>query len=65
MIIAFSDLLDGIRKRKADLGIVNTPESTEAMRNRGITRTPAKREMLKRIDERAAAAGKNAPKAYY
>lgn len=53
MIISLSDLLNGIRQRKADLGIIDTPERTEAMRNDGDRRTARKRDMLARIDKRA------------
>ena len=65
MIITLSDLLSGIRERKAALGIVDTPERTESMRNRGTRRTPEKRAMLARIEERARAAGIEPLKAYY
>ncbi|MDH2131287.1 hypothetical protein N5J77_09150 [Sphingobium yanoikuyae] len=53
MIITLSDLLSGIRDRKVQLGIVDTPERTEAMRNKGCNRTPQKRAMLARIGARA------------
>ena len=56
MIITLSDLLAGIRERKAELGIVDTPDRTEQMRNAGSRRTDSKRAMLERIDERARAA---------
>ena len=39
MIITLSDLLAGIRERKAALGIIDTPERTDAMRNSGSRRT--------------------------
>lgn len=57
MIVALADLLAGIRDRKALLGIVDTAERTEAMRNNGRRRTPEKRAMLARIDARADAVG--------
>lgn len=57
MIITLSDLLAGIRERKAALGIIDTPERTEQMRNTGSRRTASKRAILERIDERASAAG--------
>ncbi|WP_059151061.1 hypothetical protein [Novosphingobium barchaimii] len=53
MIITLSDLLKGIRERKAALGIIDTPERTDAMRNRGSQRTQRKRAMLARIEDRA------------
>lgn len=55
--ISLDDLLAGIRERKAALGIVDSPELTDAMRNSGERRTARKRAMLARIDERARAAG--------
>ncbi len=65
MIITLSDLLSGIRDRKALLGIVDTPERTEAMRNKGCNRTPKKRVMLARVDARARDAGVEPLKAYF
>lgn len=65
MIISLSDLLDCIRRRKAELGIVETEERTDAMRNSGARRTPGKRAMLARIDERARDAGVTPLKARY
>lgn len=53
MIITLSDLLTGIRERKAALGIIDTPERTDAMRNSGSRRTARKRAMLARIEERS------------
>lgn len=46
-----------VEARKAKLGIVFTPEETEAMRNKGERRTPEKRELLRRIAKRAKSAG--------
>jgi len=57
MNIALADLLGGIRDRKALLGIVDTIERTEAMRNNGRRRTPEKLAMLARIDARTHAVG--------
>ncbi len=65
MIVPLSDFLAGIRERKAELGIIDTPERTEAMRNTGARRTPQKRAMLKRMDERASDAGVVPPKANF
>jgi len=61
MIIALADLLAGIRGRKALLGIVDTVERTETMRNNGRRRTPEKRAMLACIDVRAHAVGVKPP----
>ncbi|MFC3441204.1 hypothetical protein ACFOKF_08330 [Sphingobium rhizovicinum] len=57
MEITLADLLTGVRERKALLGIVETAERTEAMQNNGRRRSPEKRAMLARIDERSRAAG--------
>lgn len=65
MNISLSGLLAGIQERKAELGIVDTFESTERMRNNGSRRTLRKRAMLAMIDERAQAAGIAPLKAYY
>lgn len=65
MIISLSDLLGDIRQRKADLGISDTAERTEVMRNDGIRRTARKRQVLARIDERARTAGVTPLKANY
>ncbi|MBB2164352.1 hypothetical protein HLH26_07315 [Gluconacetobacter sp. 1b LMG 1731] len=54
-----------VRARKAQLGLIDTPERTEAMRNRGGRRTPEKRALLRRIDERARAAGLEPIRSYY
>lgn len=56
MEITLAELLARVRDRKASLGIIDTAERTEAMRNSGRRRTPEKRAMLARIDERAHAA---------
>lgn len=65
MIITLEDFLVGIRRRKAELRIIDTPERTEAMRNNGARRTEEKRAMLALIDERAREAGITPLKAYY
>ena len=52
------DHLQAVRARKAALGLVDTPESVEAMRNKGGNRTHAKRVLLRRAARRAKAAGK-------
>lgn len=57
MNITLSDLLSRIRARKAELGIVDTAETTEAMRNRGTRRTREKRALLARSEARAREAG--------
>ena len=59
------DYLAKIEARKAELGLLDTPERTDAMRNKGGNRTPEKRELLRRIEERARAAGLEPLRAYY
>ena len=56
--IMLFDYLEAVRARKAALGLADTPESVEAMRNKGGNRTPAKRALLRRAARRAKAAGK-------
>ncbi|QJR02920.1 hypothetical protein HH800_12495 [Sphingobium yanoikuyae] len=57
MIATLLEHLARIRARKVELGIVDSPERTEAMRNSGLRRTARKRAALARIDERALAVG--------
>jgi hypothetical protein len=45
--------LADVEARKASRGVV---EDTEALRNKGARRTPAKRELLRRAEERARTA---------
>lgn len=49
--------LDGIKRRKAELGLTDTAERTEALRNKGGSRTAEKRYLLRQIEARARAAG--------
>lgn len=51
--ITLDELLDGIRRRKEELGIVDNDELTQAMRNGGERRTEKKRAMLSRIENRS------------
>lgn len=37
-----------VEQRKAELGLLDTPETTEPTRNKGWNRTPEKRELLRR-----------------
>jgi hypothetical protein len=55
--ISLASLQKQVRARKAALGMNDAPAKIEAMRNKGATRTPAKRELLRRIERRAVAAG--------
>ena len=57
-MITLRDLLARVEARKAELGMVDTPAATEAMRNKGGQRTEAKRELLRRTAMRARAAGR-------
>jgi hypothetical protein len=54
-----------VDQRKAELGIVEPPERTEALRNKGLNRTPEKRELLRRSQERAIEADVQPIKAYF
>ena len=57
--------LERVRARKAELGLVDTPERVEALRNKGTNRTPEKRELMRRVEERAREAGVPVLKSYY
>lgn len=57
-MVKLRDFLATIEARKAALGMSDTPTATEAMRNKGAGRTAAKRELLRRADARATAAGR-------
>lgn len=56
--LTLEELLAAIEARKAALGLRDTPDTTEALRNKGAGRTPEKRELLKRAENRALAAGR-------
>ena len=64
-MITLQKLLAGVQARKAALGMANTPESVEALRNKGANRTPEKWELLRRCAERARAAGRDPVPAHY
>ena len=63
--VNLGDLLERTRKRKLELGLAETPDGTEAMRNKGARRTPEKRELLRRTEARAKAAGVTPVKSHY
>jgi hypothetical protein len=63
--ISFADFCAFVAQRKAELGIIDTPERTEALRNKGLDRTPEKRELLRRAQERAIEAGIKPIKSYF
>ena len=57
--------LADIEARKAALGVEDTPAEVEALRNKGGRRTPKKRALMRRVEERARAAGVKPLKSYY
>ena len=65
MTITLEAFLAKIAARKAELGLEDTPERTEALRNKGGSRIPAKREALRRAEKRAVKAGQKPFPAYY
>ncbi len=64
-MVTLQDFLADIERRKLELGMVDTPASVEAMRNKGGQRTEEKRELLRRADARALAAGRRPVPSYY
>lgn len=54
-----------IEARKRELGFVDDEATTEALRNKGGTRTPRKRAFLARIARRAVAAGREPVRSYF
>jgi hypothetical protein len=63
--VKFADHRVWVRRRKEELGVIDTPASVEAMRNKGSARTPEKRALLAAVDGRAKAAGREAVPAHY
>ncbi len=57
--------LADIKARKAALGMKDTPAEVETMRNKGGRRTPEKRKLLRRVEERARSAGVEPLESYY
>lgn len=55
--VGLGNYLAGVNRRKAELGLNDTPERTEALRNKGTNRTKQKREFLRRTEARARLAG--------
>ena len=64
-MLTLQDYLAQVEARKAKQGLEDTPAFTEVMRNKGITRTPQKRELLRRVEARARAAGRETVVSYY
>jgi hypothetical protein len=56
--ITLDDLLSRIEERKRLLGLADTAATTEALRNKGGSRSPEKRELLRRAELRARQAGR-------
>lgn len=63
--ISMADFTAQIEARKREIGMVDDASTTEAMRNKGANRTPQKRVLLARIEERAIAAGRKPVRSYY
>jgi len=63
--ITFTALRESVERKKAAIGWIDDEPSTDALRNSGVARTPAKREMLARIEKRAKAAGRPPLKSNY
>lgn len=63
--LTLAELQTRIEARKAELGMTDTPEQTEVLRNKGANRTAEKRELLRRIEQRAKAAGRTPPRAHF
>ena len=63
--ISIADLRAQTEGAKRRIGWVDNEASTQALRNKGGTRTDAKRALLARIDERAREAGVEPLPAFY
>ena len=63
--ISMADFTAQIEARKREIDMVDDAATTEAMRNKGGNRTPEKRVLLARIEERAIAAGRKPVRSYY
>lgn len=55
--IDFAEFSADLERRRADLGIVDTPESLDALRNKGHGRTESKKALLRGIARRSHEAG--------
>lgn len=62
--VTLQELRQHAREVKRELGI-GTPEWEEKLRNKGRSRTPEKRELLRCIQERALEAGLPTINAYF
>lgn len=63
--ITLADFANQIEAKKLEIGMIDDAETTEVLRNKGTNRTPQKRALLKRIEERALAAGRKPTRSYY
>jgi len=63
--ISFATFQQQVMARKVMLNMLDTPAEVEAMRNKGANRTQAKRELLRRVEKRARAAGLEPILAYF
>ncbi len=61
----FYAFLAEAERRKAELGISNDEASTEELRNKGGSRSAAKRRLLARAKERARGSGRPAARSYF
>ncbi|MGH7119118.1 MAG: hypothetical protein ACREFP_09065 [Acetobacteraceae bacterium] len=63
--IKLNDLLTRTEMRKRELGLIETASTTEAFRNKGGSRTPEKRELLRRAELRARQANRKSVISHY
>jgi hypothetical protein len=63
--ITFTALRESVERKKAAIGWIDGDANTDLLRNSGVARTSAKREMLARIDSRAKVAGRPPIKSNY
>jgi hypothetical protein len=63
--LTLTELQTRIEARQAELGLRDTPAGAEALRNKGASRTAEKRELLRRVEQRAKAAGRRPPPAHF
>jgi len=63
--VGLRQLQEMIEARKAAAGLRDTPGATDALRNEGTRRTPEKRELLRRVEDRARAASREPVKARF
>lgn len=61
----FDTFIADIEQRKQALGLKDDALTTEALRNKGGSRSPGKRTMLERAEQRARNAGRKPIPAHY